>query len=166
MLRNPHSSAVSANRGAIPHAHSCAGLKGEPQIPAHQPDQLKAWESWQSEDCGASSSASSNASSLSLPMQETWEDILAQMPAADAAPMLWQPQFDARADQSMATSTALLPGPIASCIETPFADVDADGLAYMLLPPLPGALQHVVGSMPVLVAAESMLALAACCRHP
>jgi len=135
---------VSAYSTTIPHAHSCAGIKCEPQIQAQQAGQLKAWDPWQSEDCGTSSSAtSSNASSLSLPMQETWDDILAQTPPADAAPMLWLPHADAQAEQSMATSTAPLPGP--GCMDSPFTDIGTDGICDMLLPPLSGALQRVVG---------------------
>ena len=127
-------------------ANASAGVKGEPTIPAQRPGQVKAWESWHSEDCGASSSSnSSNASSLSLPLQESWEDILAQMPSADAAPMLWQSHVrcaggakHGNVDRAAARTDCELHGLAVR------RHLTLDDLTDMLLPPLPGALQQLL----------------------
>ena len=117
-------------------ARCCAGIKGEAE-----PCMLTGWEKWRGQDFNACSTSSSDASSLALPMQETWDDLIAQpQSSADATAMLWLPQADAQAEPSMAMSVAWLPGSATSSMASPFAaSAVGNGSASDHFPASPGA---------------------------
>lgn len=112
------------------------------QQQAKRPWLLAGCEQWQPEEL---STSSDNSSSLFLPMQDAWGDAFAQPLAADATPMLWQPQADSQAEHSM--STVWLPSSAASSMESLITVSNGSiGAIELHSLPLQGASQHLVDS--------------------
>ena len=117
-----------------------AGIKGDPQA-LQQPWLFSDGQQWQSEDAGISSTSSGDSSSLFVPMQGAWGDLIAQPHLADETPMLWQPQGEARARDTVTTSATWLPSPVTSSTTSPFAvSGGSSGAIDWQSLPFPGAL--------------------------